>query len=86
MELKRIKFGKNEKRKIFTKAISEYEIYNKICSLIIVFGNNLDINKFKLLSQLTKTKIVALGGMSKNNLKKLRILNLPEFAGISYFE
>ena len=48
--------------------------------------NYLGINKFKLLSQLTKTKIVALGGMSKNNLKKLRILNLSEFAGISYFE
>ena len=43
---------KNEKRKIFTKAISEYEIYNKICSLIIVFGNDLDINKFKLLNNL----------------------------------
>jgi thiamine-phosphate pyrophosphorylase len=48
--------------------------------------NYLGINKFKLLSKLTKTQIVALGGMSKNNLKKLRILNLPEFAGISYFE
>ena len=43
---------KNEKRKVFTNAISEYEIYNKICSLIIVFGENLALNKFKLLNNL----------------------------------
>ena len=48
--------------------------------------NYLGINKFKLLSKLTKKKIVALGGISKINLNKLKLLNISEFAGISYFE
>ena len=48
--------------------------------------NFLGINKFKLLSNLTKKNIVALGGISKSNLNKLKFLNHPDFAGISYFE
>ena len=48
--------------------------------------NYLGINKFKLISKLTRKKVVALGGISKENHKKLRLLNKPDFAGISYFE
>ena len=48
--------------------------------------NYLGINKFKLISSLTKKKIVVLGGVSKDNLKKLKLLNQLEFAGISYFK
>ena len=48
--------------------------------------NFLGINKFKLVSKLTKKRVVALGGISKENLKKLRLLNNLEFAGISFFE
>ena len=48
--------------------------------------NYLGLNKFKLLSKLTRKKIVALGGISKQNLKSLKLLNSPEFAGISFFE
>ena len=48
--------------------------------------NYLGINKFKLLSKVTSRKIVALGGISNNNLKKLKLINLFGFAGISYFE
>ena len=48
--------------------------------------NYLGINKFKLLSKLTDKKIVVLGGISKKNLKKLKMLNQSEFAGITYFE
>ena len=48
--------------------------------------NYLGIYKFKLLSKLTKKKIIALGGISKNNLKKLDLINNKDFAGISYFE
>ena len=48
--------------------------------------NYLGINKFKLLSKLTDKKIVALGGISNLNLKKLSLLNCIGFAGISYFE
>ncbi len=48
--------------------------------------NYLGINKFKLLSNLTKKNIVALGGISKVNLKKLKLLKITQFAGISFFE
>ena len=48
--------------------------------------NYLGINKFKSLSNLSTKKIVALGGISKRNIKKLHILNSFDFAGISYFE
>ena len=48
--------------------------------------NYLGINKFKLLSKLTKKEIIVLGGISKKNIKKLKILNQSKFAGISYFE
>ena len=48
--------------------------------------NFLGINRFKILSNLTKTDVVALGGISKSNVKKLCLLNHLDFAGISYFE
>ena len=48
--------------------------------------NYLGINKFKLLSKLTNKKIIALGGISNLNLKKLKLLKCYGFAGISYFE
>ena len=48
--------------------------------------NFLGINKFKLLSKLTKKEIVVLGGVSIENRKKLSLLGLSDFAGISYFE
>ncbi len=48
--------------------------------------NYLGINKFKLTSKLTNKEIVVLGGVSKKNLKRLKILDQTKFAGISYFE
>ena len=48
--------------------------------------NFLGINKFKLLSKLTKKRIVVLGGISNKNKKKLSLLDQSDFAGISYFE
>jgi len=48
--------------------------------------NFLGLNKFKLLAKLTKKEIVALGGISKENLKKLYLTNYSGFAGISFFE
>ena len=48
--------------------------------------NYLGIYKFKLLRKFTKKKIIALGGISKNNLKKLYLINNKDFAGISFFE
>ena len=48
--------------------------------------NFLGINKFKILANLTKKDVVALGGISQNNIKKLRLLKCQDFAGISFFE
>ena len=48
--------------------------------------NFLGLNRLKQLSNLTKNKIVVLGGISKKNIKQLRLLNNPEFAGISFFK
>jgi thiamine-phosphate pyrophosphorylase len=57
-----------------------------ISSLFKKSKNFLGINKFKILSNLTRTNVIALGGISKSNLKKLNCLNHSDFAGISYFE
>ena len=48
--------------------------------------NFLGINKFKILANLTKKDVVALGGISQNNIRKLRLLKYQDFAGISFFE
>jgi len=48
--------------------------------------NFLGLNKFKLLSLLSKKPCIALGGISNNNLKKLNLTNCLGFAGISFFE
>ena len=48
--------------------------------------NYLGLNKFRLLSDLTNKKVIALGGISDKNLKKLNIVNCEGFAGISYFQ
>tara|TARA_Y100001958_G_C21158107_1_gene492636 strand:- start:356 stop:886 length:531 start_codon:yes stop_codon:yes gene_type:complete len=48
--------------------------------------NYLGINRYKLISNFTQKKAVALGGISKKNFNKLKLFNSREFAGISYFE
>ncbi len=57
-----------------------------ISSLFKKNKNYLGIYKFKNLASLTKKKIIALGGISKMNEKKLKVLNCYGFSGISYFE
>ena len=57
-----------------------------LSSLFKKNNNFLGINKFKILTKLTKKSIVALGGISKDNKKKLSLINQSDFAGISYFE
>ena len=72
------------------KEIRTKEIQNVdkifISSLFKKNKNYLGMNKFKLISNYTKKKIVVLGGVAKNNIKKLRLINSIEFAGISFFE
>jgi thiamine-phosphate pyrophosphorylase len=73
--LKEIKIKEKQKvKKIF------------LSSLFKKNKNYLGINKYKLLSNLSSKKVVALGGVSKKNRKKLFLLKSNEFAGISYFE
>ena len=47
--------------------------------------NYLGLNKFKIISNYTKKNTVALGGITKKNLKKLNLVKISGFAGISYF-
>ncbi len=47
--------------------------------------NYLGINRFKLISNFSKIKIVALGGINTKNIKKLNLLNVYGIAGINYF-
>ncbi len=72
------------------KQIRTKEIQNVnsifISSIFKKNKNYLGINKFKLISKLTKKKVVALGGISHSNLKKLKLLRNRDFAGVSYFE
>ncbi len=48
--------------------------------------NYLGLYKFKLISKLSLKKVIALGGITKNNIKKLNLTNCFGFAGISFFE
>ena len=48
--------------------------------------NFLGINKFKNLTKQTSKIVIALGGISNKNFKKLRLTRCKGFAGISFFE
>ena len=73
--LKEIRLKEKQKvRKIFISSLFKF---NK---------NFLGINKFKLLVNLTTKETVALGGISKKNINKLKLLKNSDFAGISFFK
>ena len=93
--LKHLAYSFKKKFKIIGSAHNLREIREKenqnvekifLSSLFKKNKNYLGMNKFRLLSKLTKKKIVILGGVSQKNLKKLKLLNLADFAGISFFE
>lgn len=46
----------------------------------------LDIHKFNILSKITKKKVIALGGIKKENIKRIKMVHCSGFAGISYFD
>ena len=48
--------------------------------------NYLGLYKFINLEKLTDINIIALGGINKNNLNKLKITNAHGYSGISYFK
>ena len=57
-----------------------------ISSLFKKNNNYLGLNKFKILKKYTRKKVVALGGISRKNIKKTSLLNISGIAGISYFK
>tara|TARA_X000000368_G_C22722142_1_gene575792 strand:- start:401 stop:661 length:261 start_codon:yes stop_codon:yes gene_type:complete len=57
-----------------------------VSSLFKKYEKYLGLYKFINLSKFTKRKIVALGGINKNNLKKLSMLRIQGFAAIRFFE
>ena len=68
--------------------IKEKQKVNKIFISSIFKENNnfLGINKFNLISKLSNNEIVALGGISKNNIKLINLTSSSGFAGISFFQ
>ena len=92
---KHLAFSFKKDFKIIGSAHNLKEIRNKetqkvekifLSSLFKRNENFLGINKFKLLSKLTKKNVVILGGITKKNKKRISLLNQSDFAGISYFE
>ena len=57
-----------------------------LSSLFKKNNNYLGLNKFKILNNCTKKEVVALGGISKKNIKKIKLLKISGIAGISYFK
>ena len=94
-DLKHLSFSRRKKFLIMGSAHNNKEIKLKekqgvnIIFLSSIFKENknyLGINKFKLLSNLTNKKVIALGGISKKNIKKLKLVDSFGFAGISFFQ
>jgi|TARA_B110000971_G_C19897086_1_gene448160 thiamine-phosphate pyrophosphorylase len=57
-----------------------------IASLFNKKKSYLGFEKFKILRNLIRKKVIALGGINKRNLKKLNMLDVYGFAAISYFD
>ncbi len=94
-DLKHLNFPKKKKFYVIGSAHNYREIKKKelqkvdlifIASLFNKKKTYLGLNKFKVLTKLTKKKIIALGGINKKNLKKLNLLNVYGYSGISLFD
>ena len=94
-DLKHLSYSINSKFLIVGSAHNLREIRIKelqkvksifLSSLFKQNKNFLGLNKFRNISNCTENKIIALGGISKKNIKKLKLLDAYGFAGISYFK
>ena len=56
-----------------------------VSSLFKKNNNFLGLNKFNNLIKLNKIDKIALGGIKKKNINKLKLLNISGFAAVSYF-
>ena len=93
-DLKHLNYPKKKNFFIIGSAHNYKEIRKKelqkvdlifIASLFNKKKTYLGLNKFIILSKLTKRKIIALGGINKKNLKKLNLLNIYGYSGINLF-
>ena len=57
-----------------------------VSSLFKKNKNYLGIYKFKFFENFTIKRLVALGGINKKNIKKLGLLDIYGYAGISFFQ
>jgi len=93
------RFSNHEKKglTIIGSAHNQKEIKQKIlqnCSAIFLAPifwvkkkqNYLNIFRFNLLARSNKVNFLALGGISKKNIIKLKILHIKGFGGISFFQ
>ena len=94
-DLKHLAFSYKKNFKLIGSAHNLKEIKTKekqkiekifLSSIFKKNKNFLGVNRFKILKKLTNRKVVALGGITNKNLKKLSLLNQLDFAGISFFE
>ena len=92
-----LSFSRKKKFLIIGSAHNNYEILVKKkqgCNIIFlspIFKINktniyLDTVRFNLLTINKKAKFIALGGINSKNIKKLRLLNIFGFAGITFFQ
>ena len=93
-DLKHLNYPKRKNFLIMGSAHNLKEIKNKelqkvdiifIASLFNKKKTYLGINKFKLLTQLTKKRIIALGGINQKNIKLLNLLKIFGYSGITLF-
>ena len=74
------------------KEIKIKELQNVNCIFLSpIFKTNksnkfLGVQKFNNLANYTKIKVVCLGGIKKNNLKKIKLLNVYGFSSVSLFK
>jgi len=94
-DLKHLNYPKKKNFFIIGSAHNYKEIRKKelqkvdlifIASLFNKKKTFLGLNKFMALTRLTKKKIIALGGINKKNLRKLNLLNVYGYSGISLFD
>ena len=94
-EINHLNYSLNKKFIIIGSAHNLKEIKTKetqkvdqivLSSLFKKNKNYLGLYKFKILKKITKKNVIALGGISNNNLKQLTLAKCNSFAGISFFE
>ena len=93
-DLKHLNFPKKKNFLIMGSAHNYKQIKEKelqkvdlifIASLFNKKKTYLGLNKFMILTKLTRKKIIALGGVNIKNLKQLKLLNIYGYSGITFF-